>query len=327
MNLFGPIQQLADVITYKWLGISENSYLGNGVNFFFYDIIKISLLLVVINYIMAITRYYLPVEKVRNILVKKKWYCVDYLLAAMLGVITPFCSCSSIPLFIGFLSAGIPLGVTFTFLISSPLVNESSLYLFPTIFGLKTTLLYNLIGIGVSILGGMVIQKLRMEKYIQPEFLKFTTKKQIETESENTKIPFTELAKLWSSEAMGITKKVLPYVVVGVGIGAMIHGLVPESLVTTYLSAKKWWVIPFAVLLGTPLYANSVGVVPIIEALVSKGVPMGTSLAFMTATVTLSIPEGLMLAKVMKKQLLAAFFGVTILGIILLGYTFNLLII
>lgn len=325
MSLFTPVQQFADQVTYNWLGMSEGTFAANGVNFFIYDIIKIGLLLVVINYIMAMTRYYFPMEKVRALLIKRNWYGFDYLLAAILGVITPFCSCSSIPLFIGFLSAGIPLGVTFTFLISSPLVNESSLYLFPAIFGLKATLLYNLLGIGVSVLGGVLIQKLKMEKFVRPEFLKFKSKKQIEAEYKNSKVPFKDLLRHWTDEAVDITQKVFPYVLVGVGIGALIHGLVPETLVVKYLSSKEWWVIPLAVLIGSPLYANSVGVIPIIEALIGKGVPMGTALAFMTATVTVSVPEGLMLAKVMKKQLLAVFFGVTILGIILLGYSFNLL--
>ncbi|MBD3279540.1 MAG: permease, partial [Candidatus Pacebacteria bacterium] len=212
---------------------------------------------------------------------------------------------------------------TFAFLISSPLVNESSLYLFPAIFGLKNTILYNFVGIVASIIGGMVIQKLNMEKYIQPEFLKFKTKKQVKAKYQSTKIPFKNLFKHWSSEAWDITRKVFPYVLLGVGIGALIHGLVPASFVTKYLSNKEWWVVPFAVLMGAPLYTNSIGVIPVIEALIDRGVPMGTALAFMTATVTISIPEGLMLAKLMKKQLLFAFFTVTIITIVFMGYLFN----
>lgn len=323
MDIFAPIQQFADLATYQWLNIIKDSYLGNSVNFFIYDVIKIGLLMVLINYIVTITGYYFPMEKVRDILTKKRWYGLDYLLAALLGVVTPFCSCSSIPLFIGFISARIPLGVTFAFLISSPLVNESSLYLFPSIFGLKVTLLYNAVGILVAMIGGMIIQKLNMEKYIQPEFLKFKSKKQVEAEYENAKVPFKDLAKHWTSQAVEITKKVFPYVLLGVGVGALIHGFVPESLVTTYLSRKDWWIVPMAVLLGAPLYANSVGVIPIIEALIGKGIPMGTALAFMTATVTISIPEGLMLAKLMKKQLLFTFFAITIVGMIIMGYLFN----
>lgn len=325
MDLFAPVQSFADIVVYHWLGITPDTYLANSVNFFIYDVIKIGFLLVVINYIMAITRYYFPMEKVRDILTKRRWYGLDYLLAALLGVVTPFCSCSSIPLFIGFLSAGIPLGVTFAFLISSPLINEASLYLFPAVFGLKITILYNLIGIGISMLGGMLIQKLNMEKYIQPEFLKFKSKKQVEAEYENQKVPFKSLVKHWTGEAMDITKKIFPYVVLGVALGALIHGFIPESMITKYLSIRSWYVIPIAVLLGVPLYANSVSVIPVIEALVGKGVPMGTALAFMTATVTLSLPEALILKKLMKWQLLASFFGITIVGIMIIGYLFNLI--
>jgi len=325
MNIFAPVQSLADVVTFQWLGITPNTYLANTVNFFVYDVIKIGLLLIVINYIMAITRYYFPMERVKDILTKRRWYGLDYLLAALLGVVTPFCSCSSIPLFIGFLSAGIPLGVTFAFLISSPLINEASLYLFPAVFGLKATILYNLVGIGVSILGGMLIQKLNMEKYIQPEFLKFKSKKQVEAEYNNQKVPLKSLIKHWTSEAMDITKKVFPYVVLGVAIGALIHGFIPESLITKYLSIKSWYVIPLATLIGVPIYANSVSVIPVIEALVGKGVPMGSALAFMTATVTLSLPEALILKRLMKWPLLISFFGITIFGIMFIGYLFNFL--
>jgi hypothetical protein len=325
MDIFFPLQLFADTLTYKWLGITPETYIADTVNFFIYDVIKIGLLLVVINYIMAITRYYFPMEKVRDILTKRRWFGMDYLFAALLGVITPFCSCSSIPLFIGFLSAGIPLGITFAFLISSPLINESSLYLFPAIFGIKITVLYNIIGLGVSIIGGMIIQKLNMEKYIRPEFLKFKSRKQIEAKYENKKVPFNDLVKHWSNEAMEITKKIFPYVLLGVGIGALIHGFIPQELITRYLSIRSWYTIPIAVLLGVPIYANSVSVIPVIEAMIGKGVPMGTALAFMTATVTLSLPEALMLKKVMKLPLLAAFFGITTSGIIIIGYVLNLI--
>lgn len=323
MDIFAPIQIFADLVTYTWLGLAPHTYLSDTVNFFTNDVIKIGLLLIVINYIMTITRYYLPMEKVKDILTKRRWYGLDYLLAAALGVITPFCSCSSIPLFIGFLSAGIPLGVTFTFLISSPLINEASLYLFPAIFGMRITILYNLIGIGVSVLGGMLIQKMHMDKYVQPEFLKFKSKKQVEAEYDTKKVPLKGLMKHWTTEVKDITIKILPYVILGVGLGAVIHGVIPESLVTKYLSIRSWYVIPLVTLMGVPLYANSVSVIPIIEALVGKGVPLGSALAFMTATVALSLPEALILKRVMKWQLLTAFFGITIVGIMLIGYVFN----
>ncbi len=325
MDIFSPFQQFADLATYGWLGIAKESYWAGAVNFWIYDVLKISLLLVVINYFMAVTRYYFPMEKVRAVLTHKRWYGLQYVLAALLGVVTPFCSCSSIPLFMGFLSAGIPLGVTFAFLISSPLINESSLFLFPSVFGLKVTLLYNLFGIGISVLGGLLIQSLKLERFIQPEIVAFTGKQQLIQKYQGQTVPWSERWRLWTSEMWQITKQIYPYVILGVTLGALIHGFVPESLIVQTLANRSWWNVPLATILGVPLYANSVSVIPIIEALVKKGVPMGTALAFMTATVTLSIPEALMLKKLLKWPLLLAFFGITTAGIILMGYFFNLI--
>jgi uncharacterized protein len=323
MDLFKPIQIFADLITYRWFNILPHSYMGDAVNFFIYDTIKIGLLLIVINYLMAITRYYFPTQKVRDLLTQRRWFGLDYLFAALLGVVTPFCSCSSIPLFIGFLSAGIPLGVTFTFLIASPLVNESSLILFPALFGLKTTIIYNLVGIVVAVVGGLVIQKLHLDKYVNADLLKFKSKTDLAAENGGQKIAIKTLIKYWWQDGFKITQSIFPYVVLGVGIGALIHGFVPATLIESYLAIKAWWVVPVATLLGVPLYANSVSIIPVIEALVNKGIPLGTALSFMTATVTLSIPEALILKKAMKWQLLAVFFGITTIGIILIGYLFN----
>jgi uncharacterized protein len=323
MDIFKPIQLFSDLITYQWFHILPHSYLGDTINFFIYDTIKIGLLLIIINYFMAFTRYYFPMEKVRDILTKRRWFGLDYLFAALLGVVTPFCSCSSIPLFIGFVGAGIPLGVTFAFLIASPLVNESSLYLFPAMFGMKVTIIYNVVGIFIAMIGGFIIQRFAMEKYVKLEFLKFKSRKQIEQENGGNSLQFKELLKYFWDDGMTITKNVFPYVVLGVSIGALIHGFVPASLVAKYLSNKSWWAVPIATLLGAPLYANSVSVIPVMEALVQKGVPLGTVLAFMTAIVTVSIPEIMILKKVMKWPLLAAFFGITFIGIMIMGYMFN----
>ena len=323
MDIFKPIQFFADIVTYQWIRIIPHSYWGDTVNFFIYDVIKIGLLLVVINYVMAITRYYFPMEKVRDILIKRRWFGLDYLFAAFLGVITPFCSCSSIPLFIGFVGAGIPLGVTFAFLISSPLVNESSLYLFPAMFGMKVTVIYNMVGILVAIIGGMLIQRLKLEKYVIQELLKFKSRQQVEAENKGNALPFKELVKYFWKVGMTITGSVFPYIVLGVSIGALIHGFVPASFVEKYLSMKTWWTVPVATLLGSPLYANSVSVIPVMEALVGKGVPLGTAFAFMTAIATVSIPEIMILKKVMRWQLLAIFYSITIVGIMIMGYIFN----
>lgn len=326
MDIFRPIQLFADLVTYGWLSVEKQTYLGSAVNFFVYDVIKIGLLLVVINYVMAITRYYFPMEKARDILTKRRWYGLDYLLAALLGVVTPFCSCSSIPLFIGFVGSGIPLGVTFAFLISSPLVNESSLYLFPAMFGMEVTLLYNVVGIAVAVLGGLLISRLHAEKYVKPELLRFKSRKDVVAENEGNKLALSKLVRYWWQDGAQITKTIFPYVLLGVGIGALIHGFVPVDLAEKYLSNRSWYSIPLAVFLGSPLYANSVSVVPVMEALVGKGVPLGTALAFMTAIVTVSIPEMLILKKVMKWQLLGLFFGITVSGIIFMGYIFNWLL-
>ena len=323
MDIFYPIQFLADTVTSNWLNLPKQGYLGSALNFFIYDTIKIGILLVFINYLMAITRYYFPTEKVRSLLTKRRWFGLDYLFAALLGVVTPFCSCSSIPLFIGFVSTGIPLGVTFAFLIASPLVNESSLILFPALFGLKTTIIYNAVGVLVAVIGGMIIQKLHLEKYVNAELLKYKSKTDLEAENSGQKMGLKKLLGYWWTDGIKITKSIFPYVVLGVAIGAIIHGFMPANLIEKYLSFKAWWVIPVATLLGVPLYANSVSVLPVMEALIGKGIPMGTALAFMTATVTLSIPEALILKKAMKWQLLAIFFGITTIGIMLIGYLFN----
>ena len=321
--MFEPIQSFADLATYAWLGLARDSYLGAAINFFIYDVIKIGLLLVGINYVMAISRYYLPVDKVRDILTKRRWFGLDYLFSAALGVLTPFCSCSSIPLFIGFLGAGIPLGVTFAFLISSPLVNEASLYLFPAMFGWNVTILYNLLGMAIAMLGGVLIQKLGVEKYVRREFLKIRSRAQVEAANNGLPLPGRKLLAYFWQDGMSITKQVFPYVLLGVGIGAAIHGFVPRSITEQFLSTRAWWTVPLAVLLGAPLYVNSIGVIPVMEALVDKGVPLGTALSFMTATVTISIPEALMLKKVMSWQLLGLFLGITSVGIIAIGYIFN----
>jgi uncharacterized membrane protein YraQ (UPF0718 family) len=322
MDIFYPLQLIANGLN-DLIDLPRSSYLGSAINFFAYDTMKIGLLLVVINYVMAILRYYFPWQRAREILTKKRLFWINYLIAALLGVITPFCSCSSIPLFIGFLGAGIPLGVTFSFLISSPLINESSLYLFPAMFGLKVTVLYNLFGLVIAVLGGLLIERLRLERYVIPEALGLKFKSQENKRSGDGKIPFRKLAKYFWRDGLAVTRNIFPYVVIGVAIGAAIHGFLPASLAENYLSSESWWAVPLAVLLGAPLYANSVSVIPVMEAMIGKGASLGTALAFMTAIVTLSIPEALILKKVMRWPLLVAFFSITIVGLIIMGYLFN----
>lgn len=324
MDIFYPIQFFADHIN-RLFGLQKESYVGSAVNFFVYDTIKIGLLLIVINYLMAIIRYYLPIEKIRDVLTKKRWSFFNYLMAAIFGMITPFCSCSSIPLFIGFLGAGIPLGVTFAFLISSPLINESSLYLFPAMFGLKIALLYNIFGLMIAVFGGMLIQKLKMEKYVIPELLTFKSRAQIEIDNGGRKLNTKQLVRYFWKDGASITLRIFPYVILGIGVGALIYGFVPADFVERYFSSEPRWAVPMAVLFGAPLYANSVSVIPIMEAMIGKGIPLGTVLAFMTSIVTFSLPEVLILKKVMRWQLLAIFLGMTAIGIVIMGYIFNII--
>jgi uncharacterized membrane protein YraQ (UPF0718 family) len=325
MDIFQPIQFLADWAIYDVFRLTPKTHLADSLNFFIYDSIKIFLLLLVINYFMAAVRHYLPTEKIRDFLTKRNWYGFDYFLASLFGVITPFCSCSSIPLFVGFLSAGIPLGVTLAFLITSPLVNEASIAVFIGLFGIKITLMYVLAGVVIGVAGGIVLGKMGLEKEIDDDLKKIIEKskdqrqnplKQKETASKELLIQF------WI-EGWSLTRKIFTYVLIGVGLGAVIHGFVPIGFFEQYLKNTNLWSVPLAAILAVPLYSNAVGVIPIMEALVDKGVPFGTALAFMMATVGLSLPEALILKKAMKTRLLISFFGVVTLGIIFIGYLFN----
>ncbi len=321
MNIFYPFEILAKYITFNLFHLQINSHLANSIQFFFYDSFKIIALILIITHLMSLLRYYLPVERLRNFLTRHKFYGVDYFLATIFGAITPFCSCSSIPLFIGFIEAGIPLGVTFSFLITSPLINEVALALFVGMFGIKITLFYILAGIIVGMFGGFIIGKLHLEKYVED----FVWKVQSQKQKINLKrVPFLKVLKIISKEAIGITGKIILYVLAGVGLGAFIHGFVPQGFFEKYLQKASWFSVPLAVILAVPLYSNASGVIPIIESLVAKGVPIGTALALMMAIVGISLPEALILKKVIKWQLLVIFFSIVTVGIIIIGYLFNI---
>ncbi len=328
MSVFQPIQILADTVIYNWLGLSQQSLVGQALDFFIYDTIKIFLLLVTINYLMAVIRYYLPVEKLRDFITKRNWYGLDYLLASAFGVITPFCSCSSIPLFVGFVSAGVPIGVTLSFLITSPLVNEASLAIFAGLFGLKVAVIYVVAGVAIGMIAGMILDRFDLDKFLDPTILAIK-KSALENKNTQTYQPVRELlgwkklVKKWWDEGWQITKDLMGYVTLGVALGAAIHGFVPASFFHRYLVTKAWWSVPLAAILAVPLYSNAVGVIPIMEALVAKGVPFGSAMAFMMATVGLSFPEAMILKKAMKWPLLAMFFGITTVGIMVIGYLFN----
>jgi uncharacterized membrane protein YraQ (UPF0718 family) len=318
--MFYPLQILADYLTYIIFQLKINSHLGKSINFFIYDSLKIIILLLIINYLMAIIRYYLPVEKIRNFLSMRNWYGFDYLLGSLFGAITPFCSCSSIPLFIGFLKARIPLGVTFSFLITSPLLNEISIVLFLGLFGLKITLLYFVTAILLGMFSGFILGKLKMEKYVASYIWEI---KNIEIEIKKEKKSFRKLIKIFWSECWDITKKIILYVLAGIAIGALIHGYVPTGYFEEYITKENLFAVPLATLLAVPMYANVAGIIPIIESLIEKGIPLGTAMSFMMATVGLSLPEALILIKVMKLKLLLFFFGIVTINIIFIGYIFN----
>ncbi|MDY0302677.1 MAG: permease [Candidatus Moranbacteria bacterium] len=316
------IQQFAHWLTYNIFNFSEDAKIAEVVNFFIYDSIKIILLLLAITYFMSLLRYYLPIEKLRDFLVTHKLFGADYFLATIFGAITPFCTCSSIPLFVGFLKAGIPLGVTFAFLITSPLVNEVAIAMFVGLFGWKIALVYAGAGILLGMIGGWLIGKLKMEKYIAEFVWKNNSNNEAGSEKEKNKFS-SQVLKITAREAWDISKKIIPYILLGVGLGAIIHGYVPEGFFEKYINKDNPWAVPAAVILAVPLYSNATGVIPIIESLIDKGVPLGTALAFMMAIVGLSLPEALILKKVIRLPLLATFFGVVALGMILIGYIFN----
>lgn len=318
------IQHFADWLAYGLLGLDSASRLGAAVDFFLYDSMKILLLLFLISAIMGVINAYMPVERLRSFLSSHKLYGLQYLLASLFGAVTPFCSCSSIPLFIGFVKGGIPLGVTLSFLITSPLVNEVAIAMFLGTFGLRITLIYVVSGIALGVVGGYVLGMMRLERYLS------TWVQQIQKESQDQSaewqkehVPFMRRLPQILRDSWGIVRGVLLYVMIGLAVGAAIHGYVPEGFFARALSADRWYGVPLAVVLGVPMYANAAGIVPVAQVLASKGVAMGTVLAFMMAVVGLSLPEAAMLKKVMTWKLIGIFFGTVTLCIILSGYLFN----
>ena len=320
------IQQMADWLTYDQLGLDAASHLGSALNFFIYDTVKIILLLFAISSLMGVVNAYFPIERLRNYLMTHKLYGMQYLLASIFGAITPFCSCSSIPLFIGFVKGGIPLGVTFAFLITSPLVNEVAVAMFLGSFGLKVTVVYVVSGILLGMVGGILLGQMRLEPLLSDWVKQIQTQstKQIEVwDSEH--VSFTRRLPVILREAWSIVRSVLIYVIIGIGIGAMMHGYIPEGFFEHYMARDNWFAVPLAVVFAVPMYANAVGIVPIIEVFVAKGIPLGTAIAFMMAIVGLSLPEATLLKKVMTWRLIGIFFGTITLFIILLGHLFNLI--
>ena len=322
--MFDWIQHLADWLIYSVFGIGAETHLGTALNFFVYDTLKILLLLFVIVFLMGIVNTYFPIEKLKNYLNRKKLYGLEYFFASIFGAITPFCSCSSVPLFIGFVQGGIPLGVTFAFLITSPLVNEVAIAMFLGMFGLKATLIYAGSGILLGTIGGWLLGKFNLEPLLSDWVKQIMAKSQASSDAyEEEKRTFKQRLPEITRSAWDIVKGVLIYVIIGIAIGAAMHGYVPENFFGQYLGGGQWWTVPLAVILAVPMYANAAGIVPVIQVFVAKGVPLGTAIAFMMATVGLSIPEATLLKKVMTMKLIAIYFGVVTLFIILSGFIFN----
>lgn len=324
--MFEWVQYFADWLIYNVFGIAKESHLGAALNFFVYDTLKILLLLFVIVFLMGIVNAYFPIEKLRDYLNRKKLYGLEYLFSAVFGAITPFCSCSSVPLFIGFVQGGIPLGVTLSFLITSPLVNEVAIAMFIGLFGIKATLIYATSGILLGTVGGWVLGRFNLEPLLSDWVKKIMKNKMQQSEYEEEKLSFRQRLSEIASSSWDIVRGVILYVILGIAIGAAMHGYVPENFFGHYLGGRQWWTVPLAVILAVPMYANAAGIVPVIQVFVSKGVPLGTAIAFMMGTVGLSLPEATLLKKVMTMKLIAIYFGVVTLFIILSGFLFNALL-
>ena len=294
--MFEFLEIFSQWVVYDLLNIEVGTQLAKSVEFFIYDTSKILILLLVITHLMSILRYYFPMDKLREFLVKNKLYGIDYFFSSIFGAITPFCSCSSIPLFIGFLEVQIPLGVTFAFIITSPLINEVAVALFISSFGWKLTIVYIVAGIAIGMIGGFILGKLKMEKYVED----FVWRQNVNKKAKENKGEFLKVLPKLSREAFGIIEKIILYVIIGVAVGAFIHGFVPENFFESFLTKAGAWSVPFAVVLAVPMYSNASGVIPVIESLIAKGIPIGTALAFMMAVVGLSLPEALILKKVLK---------------------------
>ncbi len=315
------IEAFADWLIYDTFGLSSAGGLGPALQFFVYDFIKIGLLLIGITHLMGLFNSYFPVEKVRHFLATRNLFGFENFIAAFLGAVTPFCSCSSIPLFIGFVKGGIPMGVTLSFLITSPLINEVAVALFIGIFGIKVTLIYVATGLILGTLGGLILGRMKLERFLT-DWVKSMQEMKPNAGDKDTRSLLERMPEV-SNEAFRIIKGIILYIVAGLAIGGAIHGYVPHGFFEQYMAVDNFFAVPVSVILAVPMYTNASGAIPVVEALVGKGIPLGTALAFMMAVVGLSLPEAMLLKKVMKWQFLATFFGTVTVFIIVLGYFFN----
>ncbi|WP_067094031.1 permease [Marinomonas atlantica] len=323
--MFEVFTQFADWLAYDLLSLSPDSKFGDAVHFFIEDVSKIYVLLVVMIYFIALLRASLNVEQVRNYLAGKH-KGVGYILGSGFGAITPFCSCSSIPVFLGFTSAGIPVGITMSFLLTSPLINEVAILLLMSLLGWKFTLLYVVVGMTVGIIGGAFLDAIKAERWLQSfakKALEAGQNAPLQTSQETEKLSLTERHRFAKDETLEIFGRVWKWVIIGVGLGAALHGFVPDGWIEHYLGDGQWWSVPAAVLLGIPLYSNATGVIPVMESLIVNGLPIGTTLAFCMSTVAASFPEFILLKQVMQWRLLATVFAMLLLSFTLIGWLFN----
>lgn len=312
------LKSLATYLTFDLFGLEHGSSLGNAIEFIIYDTTKIFLLLSGIIFIISIIRSYFPPERTKLILAHKREF-IGNVMASLLGVVTPFCSCSAVPLFIGFIEAGVPLGVTFSFLISSPMVNEVAVVLLWGLFGWKVTAIYMGTGLLVALIGGLIIGRLKLEHWVE----EYVYAIRVEGNNEIAGLSFTDRLQYARLNTLDILKKVWLYVLIAIGIGGFIHGYAPQDFLVRYAGKGNPFAVPLAVAIGVPLYSNAAGVIPIVYALMEKGLSMGTVLAFMMAVTALSLPEMIILRKVLKVPLLAVFVGIMTMTIIAVGYLFN----
>ena len=321
------IQSFADWLVFGVFGLAQNSRLGEALNFFVYDTLKILFLLFLISTVMGVVNTYFPIERLRNFLSSHRLYGLQYVFASVFGAITPFCSCSSIPLFLGFVKGGIPLGVTFSFLITSPLINEVAVAMFAGTFGWTVTGIYVLSGIVLGSIGGIVLGRMKLERWLSPWVIQIQqTAVRNNDEWDAQHLSFLERLPSIVREAWGIVRGVLVYVLIGIAIGAFMHGYIPEGFFEQYMSGNSWYTVPLSVILAVPMYANAAGIVPVVEVFVAKGIPLGTAIAFMMSVVGLSLPEATMLKKAMTWRLILVFFSTVALFIILSGYLFNFIL-
>ena len=315
------LEQGVDFFVYRVLQLDKSAHLTEAIRFFLYDTPKVLILLTVIVFVVGIIRSYFSPEKTRKALEGKPLF-VGNVMAASLGIVTPFCSCSAIPLFIGFVESGIPLGVTFSFLVAAPMINEVALVLLFGLFGWKTALLYAGMGLIIAIVSGWVIGRLKVERFVEEWVYEIKTG---DFQMEEVKVTFHDRIQAGYTAVVDIVSKVWIYIVAGIAVGASVHGYVPENFMSSFMGKGAWWSVPLAVLIGVPLYSNAAGIIPILQALLEKGAALGTALAFMMAVIGLSLPEMIILKKVMKLPLIIIFISVVATGIMIVGFLFNII--